>query len=441
MALYGSAGSKIINPEIGDTLCGQLFIRKAEYIRDNLEVNALYLSDEKEDILIFSLDVIGLEYSFCQKVINEISKKLKIKKEGILLSTTHTHAGPTTVYLQPDEPVNEKYLQKLSKILVSLAQELKEKAEAVKIGYGKGTAHIGYNRRTCWFDGTHMMYGNSPGKKGFSGIEGPEDPQHTVLTVINKKNEVVAVLHNNSCHSTCLEALNFVSADYPGEARKLIREAIGNIPVLYLQGASGDLAPVDMLNPSKNNFDIKNRERRMKEIGYLLAGETLRIIHNIDFEDRLNFKVNMEVMTMEVRLPTKEEIKKAKDIVKKGEKKAGRWNYVLSHSILKLYDEFKDRPFDKIQINTISANDFAIATNPFEFYCQFGLDIKNRSPFKNTIISQLTNGWKGYCPTIYGYLGGGYSGMTIYWTRFEPFAGYKVVDKSSIMLWKMKEER
>jgi len=39
MAIYGSAGSKKINPEIGDTLCGQLFIRKGEYIRDDLEVN------------------------------------------------------------------------------------------------------------------------------------------------------------------------------------------------------------------------------------------------------------------------------------------------------------------------------------------------------------------------------------------------------------------
>ena len=78
--------------------------------------------------------------------------------------------------------------------------------------------------------------------------------------------------------------------------------------------------------------------------------------------------------------------------------KAGRWDYVLSCSILKLYEEFKENPFDKVEIHTISIDDFAIATNPFEFYCQFGIDIKRRSPFNTTIISQLTNGCEGILP-------------------------------------------
>jgi len=434
MAIYGSAGSKKINPEIGDTLCGQLFIRKAEYIRDNLEVNGLFLSDGKKDIMIFSLDLLAIPSHICKSVSSYISKKMKISEEGIIFSATHTHAGPTTVYLQPDEPVNEKYLEKLKETLIELAFEMKEKAEIVKIGYGKGKAHIGYNRRTCWIDGTHEMYGNRWERKGFSGIECPEDSEHTVFAVVNKKRIPLAILHNNSCHPTCLGLGNYVSADYPGEARKLIREAIGNIPVLYLQGASGDLSPIDMLHPERN----VDGERRMKEIGYLLSGETLRILHDIEYEEKLNIKVKMEEMVLGVRIPSEDELKKAKEIVKRGEEKAGRWDYVLSCSILKLYEEFKENSFDKIEIHTISIGDFAIATNPFEFYCQFGIDIKRRSPFNTTIISQLTNGWKGYCPTIYGYLGGGYSGMTIYWTRFEPFAGYKVVDKSSIMLWKMK---
>ena len=108
MAIYGSASSKKINPEIGDTLCGQLFIRRAEYIRDDLEVNGLFLSDGEKDIMIFSLDLLAIPSHICKSISSYISKKLKISKEGIIFSATHTHAGPTTVYLQPDEPINEK---------------------------------------------------------------------------------------------------------------------------------------------------------------------------------------------------------------------------------------------------------------------------------------------------------------------------------------------
>jgi len=53
------------------------------------------------------------------------------------------------------------------------------------------------------------------------------------------------------------------------------------------------------------------------------------------------------------------------------------------------------------------------------------------------ILIQLASapvGYAGYVTTIYGILGGGYSGEPIYWTRLEPYAGYRIVESAGRML-------
>jgi uncharacterized protein YcfJ len=51
-----------------------------------------------------------------------------------------------------------------------------------------------------------------------------------------------------------------------------------------------------------------------------------------------------------------------------------------------------------------------------------------------TAVTQLADGRGGYCPTIYGVMGGGYSGEAIHWARLEPYAGYKLVESSARLL-------
>jgi len=139
---------------------------------------------------------------------------------------------------------------------------------------------------------------------------------------------------------------------------------------------------------------------------------------------------------MAVRLPDEATVRRAEKMEARGE--AGgpnRWEYILKvDGALKLYRRFKDNPFDAVPVHAVRIGDLAIATNPFEMYCRFGRDIRSRSASGVTMISQLTDGFCGYCPTIYGVLGGGYSGEPIYWCRLESAAGYKIVDVSARLL-------
>ena len=51
-----------------------------------------------------------------------------------------------------------------------------------------------------------------------------------------------------------------------------------------------------------------------------------------------------------------------------------------------------------------------------------------------TAVVGLADGYGGYCPTIYGILGGGYSGLPLSWTRLEANAGYLIVESAGKIL-------
>ncbi len=439
MHIFAGAETGKINCNTGDSLMGQLHIRRCDYILDDLEANCVFLSDGTSRILLIGCDIALLLGDFVEKVKKNIEKRTAIPAENIYIFCTHTHSGPVTAQILPDDPVNDRYLCQLEKWLVDLAEKAQSKAVPAAIGYAKGNGLIGYNRRVCWMDGNHTMYGDTT-KDGFAGLEGPQDPTHCVLSIVDKEGRHIAIIHNNACHSTCVENSNFASADFSGEARRLIRNILNreDLPVLYIQGASGDLSPWNLMHTGKRVPGIQ----RMKEIGAIVASETIRLISLLHYEEEVVLKTACEKIVMKVRLPDSEQLKKAKEIVDQGEKKAGRGNYVLQWSILKLYEDFRDKPFEEIPLHAIRMGDCAIATNPYELYCQFGIDIRRRSPADVTMIGQLADGWYGYCPTVYGVLGGGYSGMTIYWTRHQMEAGYIVADICSRLLhklWKQEE--
>jgi len=330
-----------------------------------------------------------------------------------------------------DAPTNETYLARLSGWLLDGAQEAVATARPARVGWAAGQAHIGYNRRLCWRDGTHSMYGDAT-RPDFAGIEGPDDPAHTILFAVDDKDRYVGLAQANCCHATCMEGGTQATADFPGEARRLLRLALGsNLPVLYLQGASGDISPWNLLRQPRT-YD---GELRAREIGAALAAETLRLVHEAELRPDLVLGHALDDVPLAVRLPTEAELARARSVKAAGEEKAGRGEYVLKvDGVLRLHDEFGKSPVDTLALHAVRAGDLALATNPCELYCQFGLDLRRRSPGTATAVVQLADGFSGYCPTIYGHLGGGYSGEALYWCRLESGAGYKLVDATARLL-------
>ena len=426
-----------INPELGDDLAGQLHRRLCAGIRDDLEANVLYLADDSLQVLLLSLDVAGLfEAAYMRELRAAIAAATGVPERHIIITSTHTHDAPDTMGLLPDSVKNETYLQRLVVWLVQASAQAVAQAVPARIGWARGQAHVGFNRRLCWADGSHSMYGDAT-RPDFTGLEGPDDPSHTVLFAVDEAGAPLAIVHANCSHATCIESALFASADFPGEARRLIRDALRpDLAVLYLQGASGDASPWNEVGPVRR----WSGEERVREVGALLAGETLRLMRLTQPVAEPVFSHVFEDLTVDVRLPSAEELAAAEATAAQGEAGAGRGPWILAEAgVLRLQREFAADPRETLALHALRIGDLAILTNPCELYCQFGLDLKRRSPAAMTIVAQLADGFSGYCPTIPALMGGGYSGAAIHWARLEPYAGYKIVEASSRLahsLWR-----
>ncbi len=431
MALKAGAATRVINCEIGDDLCGQLHRRICEGIRDDLEANVLYLADDRRAILLINLDLIGLCNQSDVPLLREtVAAATTVAPRDVVITSTHTHDGPDMFGLLYDTPPNTVYLEKLRQWLADAAAEAVASARPAKVGWAMGRAHIGYNRRCCWQDGSHTMYGD-PREPTFTGLEGPDDPGHAVLAAVDTGGELIGVVHNNCCHATCMESITQASADFPGGARRQLRGMLDkDVPVLYLQGASGDTSPWDLMAGGE-----RDREARLVEVGRILADQTARLLDQMAPTGSAVIENVWEDIPVPIRLPDEQQLARAREIEAMGEEKAGRGAHILAVSgAIKLYETFKDNPTDIMAAHAIRIGELAIATNPCEMYCRFGRDLKARSPAAVTMVSQLTDGFCGYCPTIYAIRGGGYSGDPTFWTRLEPAAGYKWVDTTARLL-------
>lgn len=80
--------------------------------------------------------------------------------------------------------------------------------------------------------------------------------------------------------------------------------------------------------------------------------------------------------------------------------------------VLDRYDRQKAGKVEpyRMELHAIRLGDVAIATNPFELYTQYGIQIKSRSRALQTFVVQLT-GPGTYLPTAEAVRGGGYSAI------------------------------
>jgi len=429
-SLQVGTASKVINNRVGGWVQGAGSARPATKQRDNLEANGLYLSNGKTQLLLVSCDLVGLNSAHVAAMREAMGEAAGIPPHNILIACTHTHGGPSLLKTNYLLPIDHDYLDRLQGWLVELARQAVQSARPGRIGWGKGKAQIGFNRRLCWADGTHTMHGDAS-REGFAGLEGPDDPQHLAIFAADANGKLIAVLHHNTTHPTIFYAAGIYSADFPGEARKILRKQLGDVPVLYLNGAQGDIAIDDMLHRRK-----ETREEKLQRIAHLVADETLRLYKNVTYHDHPALAHSYEDLKIKVRLPEPDRLVEARKVLARvdaGENIRGM-QLIMAFGTVHLQEVYGENPVDSLRVHAVRIGDVALVTQPCELYCQFGLDIKRRSPAPITAIVGLADGFSGYCPTIYGILGGGYSGQPIHWTRLEPNAGYRIVESAGRML-------
>lgn len=437
--ITAGAASKIINNEIGTVIQGATVDNTVQSIRDDLEANALLLRSKDEAVLLVSCDVGTLLPEYIAEFRMRMADAADVPEDGVIIGCSHTHTGPSTLPTNPRKEVDKAYYDRLGNWLEALAAEAAADERPARVAWGKGQAQIGYNRRVCWADGTHTMHRRYEDKE-FIGLEGPDNPEHIALFVVDHDDDLIAILHNNGAHPTSFYGANFLSADYPGAARSYLREVLGTVPVLLLNGAFGDMSNNSQQAPGARS---ETREQRMERQAHLMAGETLRILHEAALSDDPVIAHRQETIELDVTLPDSDALEASRDLLKRAD--AGEdvdiRDLMFAHGRVLLQEDFGSNSVDTLRIHALRIGELGIVSNPTELFCQFGLDIKRRSPAAATAIMDVADGYSGYCPTMAGTVGGGYSGEPLWWTRLAPGAGDRIVDTACRLLWELWRRR
>jgi len=433
---------------------GQFHMRISKGILDPVTVTALLIDDGKDLVCMMSADLVVIRSGLMDEIRAKAAKLLPgFPVEKIIMSATHTHAGPThysdtgwvatpggiSTAMVKDVPTEidiasgDEYREFLSTQAAEAVAEAYKKRAPGGIAWGYGFATVGFSRRVTYFDdlskrpgavknstsalsGHSAMYGNTNDDM-FAGYEAGTDSFVNLLYTFDKAGKLTGALINVPCPSQNDEGIDRLSASFWHDTRELIRKKYGNIHVLGQCAAAGDLAP--------RQLHYKTAEARRYQLKYgdkPKSGEDFRrrdIAERIGvaFDEALSWAKKdirtdlpvvhkVETVNLSKRLITKEEYEDDKamlaELKKQDFAKTGTPEEKLYHDsvlvasrnrcqrIIDRYETLDADPKLPMEMHVVRIGDIAFATNRFELYMDYMHRIQARSPFTQTFIVQLT---------------------------------------------------
>jgi hypothetical protein len=214
----------------------------AEGIHRPLVATALACQPHDDDR---PLVLLGLDWGWWRSGVDEWSVRgglleaLSLETPRLLVQTAHTHAGPATSAACRDKPggdLIEAYLRDAHGALRDAACEAVATVEPATVSWTVGRCNLAANRDLPDPGGEGTLCGYHP--------DGDADDTVLVGRLTNGSGATLATIVNYACHPTSLGGGNrLISPDYVGALREVVESAVGGAPCLFLQGASGELAP------------------------------------------------------------------------------------------------------------------------------------------------------------------------------------------------------
>jgi hypothetical protein len=363
--------------------------------------------------------------------------------EKIVMSATHTHTAPATEIGADDLPERgvmraEQYIEFLALRVADAVVRAWETREPGSVGWGLGHAAVGQNRRAVYEDGHAQMYGKTEAAS-FRRFEGYEDHGVEVLCFWNRAEQLIATAINVACPAQEVESLSAVNADFWHPVRQSLRAKHGeNLIVLGWTGAAGDQSPHLMFRKAAEERMRKLRGlSRLDELAQRIVAAWEEAYAGAKQEKHADCQLvhKVETLALPPRLVTPSEYAAAKSQVETlasdpNSKRRLLWEQRVVERFLQQEAGHVD-PY-KIELHVLRLGDVAIATNPFELFTDYGIQMKSLSEALQTFVIQLA-GSGTYLPTDRAVAGGGYSAI-IQSNRVGPEGGQVLVEQTLTLL-------
>jgi len=470
--LYIGWSEVSITPDKKISLAGQFAERISEYVEKPLTATAMAVEAGGEQMVLVSCDLAAVAVNLVEDVRAQLADNaVGLDPKKVIFNAIHTHTGPVypekgyvslhlnmghsfRTLLESELPEGRKYVesapitanpdiatdQEVYELLVERLTQVTLEAWSNRApgAYTNafGRAVVGMCRRAAYSDGSAQMWGDT-NTAMFTQLEGGNDSGIELLYVYNEAGKLTGIVANLACPAQCVQHRHFVSPDFWGEVKMLLRKHFGeDIYLLPQCSAAGDQCPVDLIrwvepesdlddpnckrnNPPKRKADPSMFDLAgMRKTGKRIAREIIDV-----FEEGLDaaasdvpFEHHVHSMQLPLRRVTMREIAAARKAIREylaenpGDVDFNDAAHLQVHlGILRRAELQEVLDIHPTEVHVIRLGNIAIATNPYELFLDYGNQIKARSLAEQTFLIQLCCGSEGYLPTKKAEDGGHYS--------------------------------
>ena len=429
-----------ITPDIGMEAPGGYGKDYHRTFHDPCKVRVAVFDDGRKRVALVGVDLLFVTRHLVQEARAEIQKRCGLPPDGVMIGASHSHSsGPIGMGEPGDydqvsplvkELANDKsivsdpgYTQWLKKQIVEAVVQADAARADAKLAVGFGHEDkVSFNRRLRMKGGITFSHPGA-GNPDILGYAGPIDPQVGTVGVWDLEGHLLGVVVNFSCHATANPG--GISANWIWAMEKTLRGATGQaaLPVVFMQGACGDITQVDNLTKVQNPSAEDWCERVGGRVG-AEAFKTLLLIRQGAGRD-IPLGTRQKVWKIKRRVPAPEKVKRALELVQEGPAKAGAVEWTFAKETVMLDAVRRVRPEVEVEVQAVQIGPAVFVSNPAEYFVQYGLDIKQGSKFPFTFPVELANGIVGYVPTeeALGPGGGGYETRLTSYSNLEVSAG------------------
>ena len=357
-----------ITPEDSQYLSGY-GERKSTGIYNHIYHRIVALDDGEKQFFLISTEVCIFSLTYYDRVSKKIEEELGISPVNLWWTTTHTHSAPELgpaglekIFMgeRYEHEVDWKYATSVEEKLIEGIKEAIKKLSAARLGVGWGYSLANINRRAINVNGIASL-GMNP--------DGVTDRKIGLLRIDREDGTPLVCIANYPIHGTVLGAENLdVSGDAPGEVSDYFEQEMG-IPLLFINGAAGNLAPLYSTYPSPS-------AGHLSQFRVLLGDKIISAYKKIAYTTD---QVKLNSSSMIVETPRKKGLGWPEDM--------GNYTRTTTAGV-----QLIKLPIRFLKIN----DDIAIWSAPTELFCEISNEIRNNSPFPHTFYFGYTNGWLGY---------------------------------------------
>jgi neutral ceramidase len=392
---------------------------------DPLRARAMVVQSSGRKLVIVGVDLVKIRHDLADRIIALVMQETDITRDAVLVCPSHNHSSPL-IPAQDKAPANKAYIDTLPRLIAESIVQANKALQPARMSVGRSLVYEGHcNRRLISkADGLALniwlkKLNDLKQVPQVLGTEGPIDPELWVARFDALDGKMLGTLVNFTCHPCLHDRIktHFWSADFPGVIAEHIAQAYGPQAVcVFTQGASGNIQPPVSWAP-----DWKERSAVFAKAAVDAARDAIPVEGHVAV-DYVRRDVDVPRCNAEAQRP--------EAITRLG------WRPESFEGAKRTAAAMP--PTLNVPVSAARIGPFAIATNAGELFVEWGISVKQRSPFPHTVLSELTNDWVGYEPTDLAFQHEGYE--TLAGANFVSLQGIqKLVDTSVELLqelWK-----